>query len=402
MVNTRRTKRRYAQAAAGGRADVSSWPWREGNRFGLLADSDRIFRRMLAAIEAARETVLLEMYLVESGTVARRFIDALAECARRGVRVCVLLDSFGSLRLAGADRRRLLASGAHLTFFNPIAWRKRLGNLLRDHRKLLVIDGGIAFIGGVGLADEFIDGRHGRLAWRDLMLEIRGPVVSDWQKVFVHSWRRGGGDPDVAAARPDLPDPRADSEGLLGRVALSEAGLRSVLANDVVHRINGALHRAWIMSAYFVPSRRFRKALRRAARRGVDVRLLVPGRKTDHPWVRQAARRFYGKLLRNGVRIFEYQPRVLHAKMTLCDDWISIGSSNLDRWSFRWNLEANQEIDGAALASLAAQIFEADCAESEELNRRRWRRRARIDRLQESIAGVLDRLLDRWRRPRGH
>jgi phosphatidylserine/phosphatidylglycerophosphate/cardiolipin synthase-like enzyme len=391
-----------AQAAAVKHADRSGWPWREGNQFGLLADSDRIFRRMLAAIEAAREAVLLEMYLVESGTVARRFIEALAGCARRGVRVHVLLDSFGSMRLAGADRRRLRDSGAHLTFFNPIAWRKRLGNLLRDHRKLLVIDGCIGFVGGVGLADEFIDGRRGRRAWRDLMLEMRGPVVGDWQSAFAHNWGRSGGQPEVAIAPPPPLDPRSAHEGVIGRIALSEAGHRSPLANDVVRRINGALRRAWIMSAYFVPSRRFRKALRRAARRGVDVRLLVPGRKTDHPWVRQAARRFYGKLLRNGVRIFEYQPRVLHGKMTVCDDWVSIGSSNLDRWSFRWNLEANQEIEGAALAALAAQIFEADCAESEELNRRRWRRRARLDRVRERIAGAHDRLLDGWRNSRRH
>jgi phosphatidylserine/phosphatidylglycerophosphate/cardiolipin synthase-like enzyme len=151
------------------------------------------------------------------------------------------------------------------------------------------------------------------------------------------------------------------------------------------------------MSAYFVPSRRFRKALRRAARRGVDVRLLVPGARTDHPWVRQAARRFYGKMLRNGVKIFEYQPRMLHAKMILCDDWVSIGSSNLDRWSFRWNLEANQEIADARVADAAAALFEGDFAASRVLSRRHWRQRAWLDRLREGIAGVLDRQLDRWR-----
>ncbi len=376
------------------------WPWRQANRFQLLAESDRIFRRMLEAIAAARESVLLEMYLVESGTVARRFIDALAGCAQRGVRVHVLFDGFGSLGLRAADRRRLAGSGAHLTFFNPLSPRKRLQNFLRDHRKLLVIDGAIAFVGGVGLADEFIDGKRGRRAWRDLMLEISGPVVSDWQTAFARNWSRSGGSPEVPEAAPGAPDETSIAAGALGRLALSEAGHRSILANDVLRRINGALRRAWIMSAYFVPSRRFRKALRRAARRGVDVRLLVPGPKTDHPWVRYAARRFYGKMLRNGVRIFEYQPRVLHGKMTLCDDWVSLGSSNLDRWGFRWNLEANQEIESAALAAQAAAIFTADCADSLELNRRDWRHRAVLDRLRESIAGALDRVLDGWRRPR--
>lgn len=379
---------------------VVGWPWREGNRFHLLAESDGIFRRMLAAIAGARECVLLEMYLVGSGTVARRFIEELAGCARRGVRVHVLFDAFGSLGLRAADRRRLADSGAHLTFFNPLSVRKRLQNCLRDHRKLLVVDGDLAFVGGVGLADEFIDGKRGRLAWRDLMLEISGPVVSDWQTAFARNWSRSGGAPEVPEATPETPDEAAIEAGARGRLALSEAGHRSILANDVVGRINAALGRAWIMSAYFVPSRRFRKALRRAARRGVDVRLLVPGPKTDHPWVRYAARRFYGKLLRNGVRIFEYQPRVLHGKMTLCDDWVSLGSSNLDRWSFRWNLEANQEIESAAFAAQVAAIFIADCGESQELDRYYWRRRAVLDRLRESIAGVLDRILDGWRHSR--
>src|SRR5579862_881102 len=371
---------------------AAGWPWRQGNQFHLLTDSERIFGRMLAAIAAARECVLLEMYLVESGVVVRRFIDALAGCAQRGIRVHVLFDGFGALGLRAADRRRLAASGAHLTFFNPLSWRKRLQNCLRDHRKLLIIDGALAFVGGVGLADEFIDGRHGHRAWRDLMLEISGPVVSDWQTAFARSWSRSGGWPELPEAMPELPDELAIAAGATGRLALSEAGHRSILANDVVRRINGALHRAWIMSAYFVPSRRFRKALRRAARRGIDVRLLVPGPKTDHPWVRQAARRFYGKMLRNGVKIFEYQPRMLHAKMIISDDWVSIGSSNLDRWSFKWNLEANQEIQNAGFAAVAAAVFEGDCVQSELLSRRNWPQRAWLDRLQERIAGVLDRM----------
>src|SRR6185312_5715543 len=187
-----------SRAAAG---MAAGWPWREGNHFHLLADSDRIFRRMLEAIAGARESVLLEMYLVDSGTVARRFIDALAGCARRGVRVHVLFDAFGSLGLRTADRRRLADSGAHVTFFNPLSLRKRLQNCLRDHRKLLVIDGALAFVGGVGLADEFIDGRRGR-AWRDLMLEISGPVVGDWQTAFARNWSRSGGSPEVPEATP--------------------------------------------------------------------------------------------------------------------------------------------------------------------------------------------------------
>jgi cardiolipin synthase len=215
-------------------------------------------------------------------------------------------------------------------------------------------------------------------------VEITGPVVADWQRAFARTWRRCG--PELGLADP--PPCALHADGAAGRLSLSEARQRSVLANGAIRRIDCANSRAWIMSAYFVPSRRFRKALRRAARRGVDVRLLVPGARTDHPWVRQAARRFYGKLLRNSVKIFEYQPRMLHAKMVLCDDWVSIGSSNLDRWSFRWNLEANQEIADARVADHAAALFEADFAVSRALSRRYWHRRAWFDRLREGIAAL--------------
>jgi cardiolipin synthase A/B len=376
--------------------DQSSWPWRSGNRFELLSDNEQYFGRMLQAIESSTAYVLLEMYLVESGIIAGRFVEALGRAARRGVRVCAMFDGFGSLKLGSGYRRTLTEAGVELRTFNPIRLRSKLQNFLRDHRKLLVIDGVGAFVGGVGLTDEFgIAGPRGQ-PWRDLMVEISGPVVADWQRAFDRTWRRCGG-------APGLPDPAPCpdiADGADGRVALSEARERSVLANGVVRRVDAARTRAWIMSAYFVPSRRFRKALRRAARRGVDVRLLVPGPLTDHPWVRQAARRFYGKMLRNGVKIFEYQPRMLHAKLIISDDWVSIGSSNLDRWSFKWNLEANQEVQNTAFAAVAATVFEGDCVHSEQLSRRNWPNRAWIDRLQERIAGMLDRMLDRWRRPR--
>jgi cardiolipin synthase A/B len=374
----------------------ASWPWRSGNHFHLLSDGEQFFERMLQTIEAAAAYVLLEMYLVESGIIAGRFVSALGRAARRGVRVCVVFDGFGSLGLGTVYRRNLIEAGVELRIFNPLSLRAKLHNFLRDHRKLLLVDGKTAFVGGTGLTDEFVIPGPGQ-PWRDFMVEITGPVVADWQCAFGRAWRRSGGTLDLPDPPPACPD---IADGADGRVALSEARERSVLANGVVRRIEAARTRAWIMSAYFVPSRRFRKALRRAARRSIDVRLLVPGPKTDHPWVRHAARRFYGKMLRNGVRIFEYQPRMLHAKMIICDDWVSIGSSNLDRWSFKWNLEANQEVQNAAFAAVVAEVFTEDCAQSEMLSRRSWPRRAWLDRLQERIAGVLDRLLDRWRRPK--
>jgi cardiolipin synthase A/B len=374
---------------------TSGRPWRSGNEFGFLNDGAQFFARMLESIGTARAYVLLEMYLVTSGVIATRFVEALMQARARGVRVCALFDGFGALGLKRADRGRLLAAGVELRFFNPLQLRNRLRNFRRDHRKLLLVDGQIAFVGGAGLADEFAAGTASEPPWREIMLQIAGPVVADWQRAFADTWRRCG--EELALAPPLLAAARAD--GASGRLALSEARQRSVLANDVLRRFYAAGERAWVMSAYFVPSRRFRTALRRAARRGVDVRLLMPGARTDHPWVRQAARRFYGRLLRNGVRIFEYQPRMLHAKMILCDEWVSIGSSNLDQWSFRWNLEANQEIADRRVSDAAAALFVADFAASMELSRRYWRKRTWLDRRRENIAGVLDRWLDRWRWP---
>jgi cardiolipin synthase len=373
---------------------IANWPWREGNRFDLLEATEQYFERMIQAIDDAQSYVLLEMYLVESGVLAGQFVEAFIRAAQRGIGVRLVLDGFGSLGFAQADRRRLIDVGVELRIYNVVQLRKRLHNFLRDHRKIMVVDGTVAFVGGVGLTDEFgVSGPPG-WPWRDLVVEIHGPVVADWSQAFARTWKRSGG--ELTLPVPSL-EPLQD--GARARVVLSEAWYRSELANAVARRIGSANERAWIMSAYFVPSRRFRKALRRAARRGVDVRLVVPGPLTDHPLVRQAARRFYGKLLRNGVRIFEFQPRVLHAKMLICDDWVSVGSSNLDRWSFKWNLEANQEIENEAFATIAAAVFEKDCAQSLELDRHRWPQRAWIDRLQERLAGALDRWSDRWRRP---
>jgi cardiolipin synthase A/B len=381
------------EVGARAQSTTTGWPWRPGNAFQLLDGGGEFFPRMLQAIATARDTVLLEMYLVRSGVLVNEFIAALAAAVRRGARVCVVFDGFGALGLARADRRRLLEAGVELRFFNPLRGSKRLRNLLRDHRKLLVVDCRIAFVGGAGLTDDFAPGGP-RAPWRDLMVQIEGPVVADWQRAFARIWRRCGGELELAALAPP---PRSDGER--GRLSLSEARQHSVLANGVLRRIDRAHTRVWIMSAYFVPARRFRRALVRAARRGTDVRLLAPGARTDHPWVRHASRRFYGRMLRSGVRIFEYQPQMLHSKMIVCDDWVSVGSSNLDRWSLRWNLEANQEVEDPRFADAAAALFIKDTLASRRISRRYWRQRAWLDRLRERIAGSLDRYTGRWRRP---
>jgi cardiolipin synthase len=369
------------------------FPWRGGNCFRLLVDGGQIFPAMLAAIARARASVLLEMYLCESGAVATRFVDALAAAAGRGVEVCVLLDDFGASGLSTKDRRRLAASGVHLAFYNPLRYGRLRRYLFRDHRKLLLVDGEIGFTGGVGITDEFDQAQAG--GWRETVIEVRGPSIADWHALFVQNWSRW------ARHTPRPPPPAtACPDNLHGRVSVGGAGSRAEIKRSFLKHVRGAGQRAWVCTAYFVPSWKLLRALRRAARRGRDVRLLLPGRHTDHPGVRYAARRHYARLLRNGVRIFEYRGRVLHAKTFLCDQWVSVGSSNIDRWNLRWNLEANQEVDDHDFADRVAAMLEDDFGHCRELRYERWQQRPWWRRLQERMWGYVDIFLQNLRRPK--
>jgi phosphatidylserine/phosphatidylglycerophosphate/cardiolipin synthase-like enzyme len=363
------------------------FPWRRGNHFTLLNDASAFYPAMRNAIDGARLGIDMEMYLFESGHVADGFIDAFIRAARRGVRVRVLLDDFGAHNLMRHDRARLAAAGVELLFYNPLRYAKLRHNLRRDHRKLLVVDGSIAFTGGAGISDVY---EAGAGSWRDTMVSIRGPVVADWRALFERTWQRWS---DETGPAP-MP-PAARQGGSPGRVATTYAPASDDIKRAFVTRVRRARHRVWLATAYFVPAWKLRRALRKAARRGVDVRLLLPGPRTDHPAIRHAGRRFYSRLLRNGVRIYEYQPRFLHAKMLLVDDWVSIGSSNVDRWNLRWNLEANQEIDDPAFAAQLAGVFITDFSDSREYDYRQWHRRPWYRRWLEAFWGRIDVWLER-------
>jgi phosphatidylserine/phosphatidylglycerophosphate/cardiolipin synthase-like enzyme len=333
---------------------------RLGNRFTLISDGREFFARMLSAIEASQHYVLLEFYLVESGAVVDQFIAALARAVARGVRVRALLDGFGARGLTGADRARLRAGGVILVFYNEPRWASFASIFLRDHRKLLTVDGTAAFTGGAGLTDVFSPDARPDSYWWDCMVEMHGPVLNDWHLLFASTWRRCRHQKlDIAPRRPAPLQP-----GESGRV-MASAGLgRKDLGRSVVRRVRKANRRVWLATAYFWPSIRLRRALCRAARSGADVRLVVTGPHTDTPIVRSVGRLFFARLLANGVVIYEYQQRFMHCKLILCDDWASIGSSNLDRWGALWNLDANQEIESANFARQVETAFTQICQDS--------------------------------------
>ncbi len=365
------------------------FPLRSGNRCAMLVDGRSFFGAMLESIAAARRYIFLEMYLVESGRVADRFVTALIEARGRGVAVYLLLDAFGSYYLHRRDRARLAAAGVHLAFYNALRLTGGRRNLFRNHRKLLLIDGEIAYTGGAGIADAFDPESDPDRYWHEGMLAIRGPCVADWHALFVETWRRWAKLP-MAEIPPPAAVPLA--EGFPGRVAVHGHNLAaSEIMRSYLRHIAKARRRVWLATAYFIPPWKLRRALRRAARRGIDVRLLLPGPHSDHPEVRHIGSRYYERLLRDGVRIFEYQPRFIHAKALLCDNWLSIGSSNADRWNYRWNLEANQEIRSPALGETVAALFQENFSDSVEIRAADWRRRSWGRRLREWFWGALAR-----------
>lgn len=372
------------------------FPWRSGNRFELLLDGPQFFPRLLAAIGEARERVDLELYLVEDGACSQALLDALCAAAERGVKVRCLFDGFGSLGLGEEGRRQLLASGAELRLYNPMAWRRGLLNLYRDHRKLLLVDDHCGFVGGTGATDEFWRPGRSKADWHELMVLMQGPVLGDWRALFERQWQAGE---ERRAWRPRAPLGRSVLPAIppcgpgLGRVAYADAEQHRDILQSLLRNLRRARHSIWLATPYFLPTWGVRRALRKAARRGVDVRLLLTGQHTDHAPVRYAGQRYYARLLKAGVRIFEYQPRFLHLKMVLVDDWVSLGSCNFDHWNLRWNLDANLEVLDPAFAEAAAASFRADFAAAREITPAAWRGRPLGERWRSRLWGWLDRLV---------
>jgi phosphatidylserine/phosphatidylglycerophosphate/cardiolipin synthase-like enzyme len=363
--------------------------WHVHNGFTLLPESKRFLPAMFTAIEQAEHYVFVELYLMESGTLADRVIDALTQAARRGVHVALLLDGYGAMGLSSADRWRLHEGGVALRFFNPLGFHSLARNLSRDHRKIMLVDGRMAFVGGFGAVDAFLN------AWYEIAVRAEGPVVTDWETLFRRLWNsRMTRDYLIDKPAMTLPSSQVDTQRLMGEMrgrAMDGQGYRyQAIRRSLYHRVKGATTRLWLCTAYFVPTFTLRRRLVQAARRGVDVRLLLPGSENDHPGVRYASQRFYHVLLKAGVRIFEFQPSFIHAKFVLADNWSSIGSCNFDHWNLHWNLEANQEIDDAQFAEQVRELFERNFATSDEVNAAAWAARPWGQRAKEWLFGTLD------------
>ncbi|MEO6525225.1 MAG: phospholipase D-like domain-containing protein [Gemmatimonadaceae bacterium] len=349
-------------------ADVSS-----GNRVELLHDGPRTFDVMIAAIDSARETVVLESYILRSDEIGQRFADALARAVARGVSVRLLTDWIGMRGIKSSFVAGLRKSGVELRVFNPPGLRAWLGLVPRDHRKLLVADSEVGITGGVGIGDEWLGKtvRH-RGHWRDTAVRIEGPAARDMQAAFDTMWervlereRRGSHRLVRRVAHGAHLDPATAEPALVGIVEGEPLRLR--IARALQMQAISAERSIWIANAYFVPSWSEIEALMGAARDGVDVRILVPQR-NDHPWVTLLTRRYYRRLLTNGVRIWEFRGAMMHAKTSVVDGrWVRVGSTDFNPLGVAINYELDAVIEDATLGAQAEAMFLSDLERSREI-----------------------------------
>jgi cardiolipin synthase len=332
---------------------------------------------MLAAIAAARSTICLETYILRADRTGDRFAEALSERARAGVEVNLLHDDWGS-SITAAYVAGLARAGVRVLPYHPIRLvgpsREALGRIShRDHRKVLVVDSQIGFTGGLNLSDEYLVAPGGGPGWRDTHLRLAGPAALELEFFFLHTWRRNGGAPLDEARYGGDSGRRADPwvSVVSSHVRHGRTGIRDAYRGA----IDTARQRIWVTNAYFLPQVRFLRRLVAAARRGVDVRVMVGGT-TDVPAVLYASRSIYAILLAGGVRMFEWEGRVLHAKTAVIDGrWATVGSSNLDAQSLRRNLEVNAIVQDAAFAAAMERMFVEDLGSCREIDAARWQHR---------------------------
>ncbi|MGH8261896.1 MAG: phospholipase D-like domain-containing protein, partial [Steroidobacteraceae bacterium] len=355
-----------------------------GNKVSLLQNGPETYEAMFAAMRAATDSINLETYIFDDDEEGRKFSDLLLERQAAGVQVNVIYDSVGGILTPTSFFDRLRAGGIKVLEFNPVnplAGRRRgwrLNN--RDHRKQLLVDGRIAFTGGINISKTYSSSPAGRRAqrkhrppvgWRDTHVEIEGPVVAEFQKMFLDTWARQEGDP--LAQRNYFPELTPQGTAIVRAIGSKPSDPKSVIYLTLMSAISHAEREVHITMAYFGPDPEMLEALIGAAQRGVDVKLVLPSY-SDSAAVFHLGRSYYSKLLRGGVEIYERRGAIMHAKSACIDGvWSTIGSTNIDSRSFLHNDEVNAVILGRDFAAKMAAMFADDVAASDAIVRKRWK-----------------------------
>lgn len=375
---------------------IDGSPWHPLETIAVYEDGAETFSAIVAAVEGAEVEVLLETYILRDDRIGVRLGTALRRAAARGVRVCVLADAVGSMGTSRAYWRSLRAADIEVRLFHPW-WHSPLHAWRRDHRKIIVVDRALAFVGGMNIGEEYGTSAPtpGLGPFRDTFARVTGAVAAEFASVFAEGWERAGG-PAIPGVHPVAHAISLAPVPAAGRVLILDArpgrGQPETIA-VLAALVGAARERLWITTPYFAPPDGGITILADAAQRGVDVRLLLPGR-SDVPIVRHAAHGSYAKLLRAGVRVFEYQAAVLHAKTMVCDGHLAVvGSANLDFRSLWFNAECNLLVADAATAATLEGQFAADLAASSEITRDGWRRRGWGHALGDAVARGLRVLL---------
>lgn len=363
-------------------------PLVEGNRIIELTNGEETFPAMLEAIRGAQRSITFETYIYWEGAIGERFAAALAERARAGIRVHLLLDWAGSQRMDEESLAQLRAAGADVALYRRPRWHN-LGELNeRTHRKLLIVDGRVGFTGGFGIADKWRRDGENPEHWRDSHFRVEGPVVAQLQAAFMDNWLRSS----PALLHGDAYFPHLTPSGLsrAQTVVSSPDQENGTMRLMYLLSIASARRSIRIATAYFVPDALTTKALIDARRRGVSVEVIVPGPHIDFPIVRRASRALWGPLLAAGVKIYEYQPTMYHVKILVVDAlWVSVGSTNLDYRSFRYNDEANLNVYDPAFAAEQAAVLDEDRAQAREITYAEWKRRPATAKIIDRLAALL-------------
>ncbi len=359
----------------------------DGNRAETLLNGDEIFPAMLTAIRGAKKTITFETYIYWSGKVGKEFADALSERASHGVKVHILLDWVGSQKMENALLDEMRKSGAQIEKYHPLAWYTldKLNN--RTHRKLLVVDGRIGFTGGVGIADEWSGQAQDPDHWRDTHFRVEGPVVAQMQAAFADNWTKVNG--VVLLGEDYFPALKPAGERLGQMFRSSPEGGAESMHLMYLLSIASAKTSIDLSMAYFVPDDLALDALVAAIKRGVKVRIIMPGRRTDAALVRRASRGLWGPIIQAGAEMYEYQPTMYHCKLLVVDRlWTSVGSTNFDTRSFRLNDEANLNIHDREFALRQVADFENDLRKSRRITYGEWANRPWTERLWEHFVAL--------------
>ena len=374
-----------------------------GNKVVLLQDGAATYPAMFAAIRNARDHINLETYIFEDDEIGRQFADLLLAQQARGVQVNVIYDSVGGIGTPKAFFERLTKGGIEVLEFNPInplAAKKAWSLNNRDHRKLLIVDGRTAILGGINISSVYSSGSGGRQAakapadaapWRDTDLQVEGPVVGELQKLFMQTWEKQRGKP--LAPKEYFPALKPAGNEIVRAIGSTPDDPYSLMYLTLISAIGNAEREVHITQAYFVPDPQLLKALTDAAGRGVDVKLILPS-KSDSSTVFHAGRSHYSTLLKGGVKLYERRGTVLHSKTASIDGvWSTVGSTNLDWRSFLDNDEIDAVVIGREFGRQMKAMFENDLAASEAIDLQRWERRPLSVRFKEWMARVWGRLL---------